>query len=336
MSLTVIVSLSLQAIFILAQDRLPAAFPKKVSSYFFKVVGAAVLLLTGLQISLISLLFAWGVWSVTIVLVVLAVMPPFAGLVENRLRTNGSDVFDPKRFPGHLLTNVVGALASSAFVWAALSTPHFDEFNKKFADDAAFNIALPLATAVAIAFVRSEQERRSGGLDLRTASDEVAEPAIVGYSLRHVHQLLNTVFLAVVVFSAGATMLYLFAQTISSAKAGRPLDVSWPVILSIVLTMLFFLGCGLPQSRGSRTVWMTFVTGTPAVLIMSLIWLALLQESTLRNATIGVVVGGAYVAYCVEFILSERGNGNKIELHYFSSVMVLFVLAMLLGAVYLS
>ena len=336
MSKALIVSLILQVIFIWVQDKLPAAFPKRISNYFFKAVAITAVLLTGFQVSVIGLLFEWGAWGVTIVLMVLAVPPPIAGLTENRLRANGNDVFDLKRLPGHLLTNVLGALASTAFVWAALSTPQFDEFNQAFGDEAAFNIALPLATAVAIAFVRSEQERQSGALDLRTASDEVAEPAIVGYSLRHVHQLLNTIFLAAVVFSAGATMLYLFAQTISSAKAGQPLDVSWPVVVSIVLTMLFFLACGLPQSRGSRTVWITFATGTPAVLMISLVWLALFQESALRNATIGLVVGGAYVAYCVECILAERGNGNKIELHYFSSVVVLFVITMLLGAIYLS
>lgn len=329
-------SLILQVIFIGVQDHLPAAFPKRISNYFFTAVAIAAVLLTGFSVSVIGILFAWGAIGVTIVLTGLAVMPPIAGLIENRVRPNGREVFDVKRFPGHLLTNVLGALAAAAFVWAALSTPRFDEFNKAFGDDAAFNIALPLATVVAIAFVRSEQERQSGGLDLRSASDEVAQPEIVGYSLRHVHQLLNTIYLAVVVFTAGATMLYLFAQAISSAKVGRPLDVSWAVVVSVVLTMLFFLACGLPQSRGSRTVWITFATGTPAVLIMALVWLALFQESALRNATIGLVVGGAYVAYCVEFILAERGDGNRIEFHYFSSVVILLVITMLLGAIYIS
>lgn len=336
MSPTLVVSLVLQAVFIWVQDVLPAAFPKRTSNFFFKAVGSATLLLTGLNISVIGLLFQWGPRGVTIALLALAAAPLIAGYAENRLRANGSMVFDLKRFHGHLLTNIIGAMAASAFVWAALSTPQFDQFSRGFSDEAALNIALPLATAVAIAFVRSEQERNCDGLDLRTASDEVAEPAIVGYSLRHIHQLLNTIFLATAVFASGATMLYLFAHSISSAKDGQPLDVSLPVVLSIILTVLFFLACGLPQSRHSRTVWMTFVTGTPAVLLVTLVWLALFQESVMRNATIVLVVGGGYVAYCIELILAERDNGNTIELHYFSSLIILFVLSMLLGAIYLS
>lgn len=337
MSPVIVASIVIQIALSYAQEKLPAACPKSTSAWFSRITVGIALVFTAAQISVIGVLFGWGIWGVTIALFVLAIVPPISGYIENKFRKNGPEVFAMDRFLSHLVTNLLGSLAVSAFVWAAISTPQFDTFVASFGDDAAFNIVLPLASAVALAFARSEQIKHSGGVDLDTAPADVAEQAITGYSLRHVHQLTNTIHLTVMVFVAGATMLYLFAQTMSSAKEGSPLEVSWQVVASVVLTLVFFLACGLPIIRkDSRAIWMTFATGTPAAMGIALVWLALFAEDTLRNAAIVLVLGGAYAAYSVEMILAERESKRKVEAHYFASVVVTFSLLMLLGAIYVS
>ena len=332
----VLVSVLFQVLFLIFQDRLPSARPKHLSSWLTKAIGVITLVLTAFEVSVIRHLFALGTEWIAVALVLTATLAPVAGLLESRFAENGKAVFNPKRFPGHLTTNLVGSLTTAAFVWAATSAPRFDQFSVTFSDDAAFNIALPMAAAVALAFARSEQGRHAGDVDLGAASDDVVEPAITGYSLRHVHQLLNTIHLTVMIFLTGATLLYLFAQAIQSAKAGSPLLVSWQVLLAVFLTLLFFLACGLPASRGSRTVWMTFVTGTPAAMGFALVWLGLYQGDSMRNIGIVLLVGGTYIAYCVEFILAEKSTSGGVEAHYFSSVAISFALVMLMGAVYIS
>lgn len=336
MSMVTIVSLGLQVTFAFVQDMLPQAVPKGISSLFFKIVAGLTLVLTAFKISVLDALLSFGPWGIALPLTLFGFAAPCAGLWEASRR--GEPVFARARFRAHALTNALGGAIAGVMVWAAATTAGFDDFNKSFGDEAAFNIALPLATTVAIAFARSEQERQAAGVvDLDgDEKDPSVERAVVGYSLRHIHQLLNTVFLASVVFVSGATMLYLFAQAISSAKQGSPLTLSVPVVVAVILVLGFFLACGLPNIRDSRTVWMTFVTGTPAAIAVALVWLGLFEKSAVRDVVITVTAGGAYVGYCVELVLAERAQGRSVQFHYFSSVIILLVLTMLLGAVYLA
>jgi len=240
------------------------------------------------------------------------------------------------RFPGHLLTNVLGALAAAGLVWVARSTDGFDSFTDTFANEAAFNVMLPLAVIVVFAFVRWQQVAVCVDLDDRVRKDEAWEERIVGFSLRHWHQFLNLLYLIAVTFTATTTILYLFVHAMERAKAGRPLDLSWQIVLAIVVALSFAFVCGLPWSREHRAVYLLFLTGAPAALGAALVWLAWLRADAFRNVfALSIVVVG-YVLYCVEVVLGNRSREEKLELSYFSAAAVALVLVMLVGVLYLS
>ena len=138
---------------------------------------------------------------------------------------DGEEVFAPDRFLGHLATNVVGALAAAAFVWVGRSTPGFSTFADDFKGDAAFNIVLPMSTLVIFAFVRWQQIDKCPDLDNLVEQKKDWKSCIRGFSLTHVHQLINTFYLIVVTFTGATMILYLFAYAMKMAKAGKPLEI---------------------------------------------------------------------------------------------------------------
>lgn len=280
---------------------------------------------------------------IAIGLVVFALVPPVAGLFESRYRANGQAVYSTgvvpgasNRFPGHLLTNVLGALAASGLVWVAHTTNGFDGYAAKSSNGAAFNVLLPLATIVALAFARWQQVDACPDIDKRAGEDTSWEDAITGFSLRHWHQLTNVVYLIAVIFTATTAILYLFAYAMEQAKAGQPLALSWQPIMAMIAVLSFFYACGGPWSRESRAVYLTFLTGTPAALGAALIWLSWFSAGAARTASALSIVGCGYVLYCIEAVLGSRSRGEKLELHYFSAVGIAIVLVVLLGTLYLS
>jgi hypothetical protein len=217
-------------------------------------------------------------------------------------------------------------------------TPGFDEFTVEFKNEAAFNIVLPMTTIVILAFVRWQQLTACEDLDeLVEGKDEKWVTEVKGFSLRHVHQLTNTIYLIVVTFMGAGMILYLFAYTLEQAKSDRPLALTWQFIVAIVALLAFLFACGLPSSRQHQAVYLTFLTGTPAALMVSVVWLALLQQSTARNVfALSIIVVG-YVVYCTEAVLgSRRDTGDKVQLHYFSAAAFAVALTMLAGALYFS
>lgn len=196
-------------------------------------------------------------------------------------------------------------------MWVAHSTSGFPDFIDRFSSEAAFNILLPLSTFLILAFVRYQQLEACPDIDERVDRRDVDwEERICGFSLRHVHQLLNVGYLIVVTFTGTTTLLSLFAFALIRAKAGQPLPVSWQMFLAIGISLAFLFACGSRWCRQYRSVYLTFLTGTPAALCAALVWLSLFQSSPLRNiGAISMVLIG-YIVYSVEVVLDERASGG--------------------------
>lgn len=71
--------------------------------------------------------------------------------------------------------------------------------------------------------------------------------------------------------------------------------------------------------------------------MVSLVWLALLQSSTLRNIFALAIIVVGYVLYCTMAVLgNKRDDQDKVQLHYFSAAAFAVALTMLAGALYFS
>lgn len=338
----VVVSVALQVGLGVLREFSPPVRPERIGKIVGILIGAIALICTAFGLALYpAALLTSPVWIAT-GFVLLALLSPLAGLVESRVRKNGQAVYStgivpgtPNRLPGHLITNVLGALAVAGLVWVAHSTNGFDAFIAKFADDSAFNIMLPLATAVVFAFARWQQVNACPTIDER-ATEANHEDLIAGFSLRHWHQLLNVLYLIVATFAATTAILCLLAFAMEQSKAGHPLTLSWQAVLGIVISLLFVYACGGPWARDNRAVYLTFLTGAPAALCGVLIWLSWFREGAARNIAALAVVGVGYPVYCVEAVLGSRNRGEKVHLHYFTATGIALILVILLSAMYAS
>lgn len=332
----VIVSVALQAALLtFFEFAMPRAQPQTFQRVVVYVGTIGALLFTSLNIPLYHLVLYVSPLVVFFALVLLAVVPPIAGLIEE---SRDPGVFTKDRFVSHLATNIFGAVATAAFIWVGHRTPGFDTFTVEFKSEAAFNIVLPMTTAVILAYVRWQQINAYPALDRSiTEGNSDWVDGIKGFSLRHIHQLTNAIYLIVVTFMGAGMILYLFAYTLEQAKAGQPLALTWQLVGAIVTLLAFLFACGLPGSRKHRAVYLTFLTGTPAAMLVSVVWLALLQESTARNLfALGIIVVG-YVLYCAQAVLGSRTkDDDTVQLHYFSAAAFAVSLTMLAGALYFS
>lgn len=340
MPLVVWVSVGMQlGLAAFSQFAMPKAQPAKIGEAFVFLSTAAAIICTTSGTSVSPAAWPISPLGVLAVLLVLAVLPPVLGLIESKVRKDGAEVFARDRFPGHLLSNVLGALAAAAFVWSGRATPGFDSFAVVFQNSAAFNVVLPMTTIVILAFVRWQQVAKCPELDeiVDSKHKEEWQNCIKGYSLKHWHQFTNTLYMIVVTFTGATMILYLFAYALVQAKAGDPLSFSWHIGVSMGVLLLFVCACGSPWSRENRAVYMTFLTGTPAVLVAALIWLALLENSTTRNVVAVSIIGIGYILYCAEAVLgSTRGSKEGVQLHYFSAAAFAVALTLLVGALYYS
>ena len=343
MTLVLIASLGIQMAFVFMGNFAPPAYPEWIQKTLSGVIAGVTLLCTFLKTSIYPVELRVNPWILAAGLVGLAATSPIAGLIEARLRRNGQAVYStgaqntPSRFAGHLITNILGALATSALLLVVHSTAGFDAFVAQFSSDAAFNVLLPLSSVVAFAFVRWQQVDACPDLDERARRrDPNREAGIDGFSLRHAHQFLNLLYLITVSFVAATTVVYLFSYAITEAKAGRPLTFSWQVLSILVLSLSFLYACGAPRVREQQAVYLTFLTGTPAALGAAAVWLALFRDSTSRDVAALTILTVGYVLYCAEVVLASRRHGEKLHLHYFSAAGVVLILVVLLGALYLS
>ena len=325
------ISILVQAVVAVVQDYVPSAYPKWIHKTLKNVIAVFSIVFTGLGIAVYP---AVRPWMVAAGLVVLAALSPLVGRLEAKYGPSGQAVYTKDRFRGHLLTNLLGAVVAYAFWSAARSSTGFEQFVTKDPRNAAFNVMLPFLCVVVFAFVRSQQLDVCPDLD-NVPGESKREAAIKGFSLAHVHQVLNVVHLIAVTFIASTSFLYLVAYGMRAAKDGHPLVVSCQIVFTMVATLSFLYACGGPWSRGNRAVYLTFLTGTPAALGGAAMWLSWFRDDPTRNTVAVLIVGAGYVLYCVEAVLTGRGPNEKVHLHYFAATGVALVLAILLGAMYL-
>ena len=252
MSPVKIASFILQLLLLFGQVYLPPVQPEGLKKVIMFVFGGIALFFTCIGIPLYPAGGPVGTLVFAVGLVVFALVPPIAGLLESKFRTNGQAIYSTgvlpgtaNRFPGHLLTNILGALASSACLWVAHSINGFDKFVARFPHDAAFNIMLPLSMITVFSFARWQQADACPDID-EVVKHSGWEVKITGFSLRHWHQLTNVLYLIAVAFTATTTFVYLVAYGMVQAKAGQPLEVSWQIILVILVSLSFLYACGSP------------------------------------------------------------------------------------------
>lgn len=262
---------------------------------------------------------AWNLsWFRTgYVLTVLGILPPIAGPIQAWL-VGDPQIFQSDRFVLHFISNLVAVVAATTLLGLIRSISGFGEFTDRFADKAALNCVLPMATLSAFAYVRWQQREE-----------------LTGYSLSHFHQLANFVFLTAVWFTAATTVLYLFAFAIRRAQRGEPLPFSWQIGVAMVFSVAFFYLCGLVEwSPPARAMYLTFLTGTPAALAAVLVWLSLLEAGPSRRRFAIVFASVGYALYAVEVIFASRGAGEGLNLYYFMPGVFALILALLAGTLY--
>src|SRR5665811_1238710 len=122
----VVVSVALQVGLGVLREFSPPVRPERIGKIVGILIGAIALICTAFGLALYpAALLTSPVWIAT-GFVLLALLSPLAGLVESRVRKNGQAVYStgivpgtPNRLPGHLITNVLGALAVAGLVWVA-------------------------------------------------------------------------------------------------------------------------------------------------------------------------------------------------------------------------
>jgi hypothetical protein len=336
--IVIVIALAMQA---------PLSFARPVYPIeTYKRIGYAVFALTACFTTANIPLYPGSPWMVGSILLGLAVAAPIVGCFESRRLPDGQAVYcttgKANRFPGHLLTNLLGAMAAFALWGVAHSVPGVaDTFAKSLPHvDIAFNVMVPVSAAAAFQFIRSQQvdafRKRDHQHNIDKAKSSVREKEIVGFSLRHRHQELNFFHLVFVTSVASTSGLLLVAHGLQATRVGLP-AVSWLVIAAILATLAFLFACGAPKSRDSRAVYLTFLTGTPAALGGAILWLSCFRASAVKDATMVAVAGIGYVLFCVEGVFADwaRDNGRGLPpLHYFVPMAVALVIAVLLGIAY--
>lgn len=364
------ISFVLQIMLLWLGYKMPKAQPEKIQTRLIFAASAVSLYCTWIGFSLGpgALPFSPIYFAVGLLLVALAA--PIIGILEQRHAPPGKPIFDQSRFWPHFISNFLGAIVVSAFILLARSTPGFDDFVHNFEGNAAFNIVLPMTVLVIFAFVRVQQLDHCSRLDRLVRQEGNWQECIRGYSLRHIHQFLNTLYLIFATFAAATMILYLFGYSVRRAKVSSPLPFTWQLGAAMIVLILFLLSCALAQlkvlllrvtktspylaklsakvkemveadkdreSSGMRAVYLTFLTGTPATLVVMLIWFALLQESVRRNIAATLIIGGGYLLYTAVVVSEVSGDdGGKVRLHYFSAAAFATVLVVLAGALYYS
>lgn len=310
------VSLLMEIVLLFILQIAPQPQPEKYAAYLAGIFGILPLVATFFQKSLYPA--AWNLsWIKTgIALAFLGILPPIAGRVEAWFGRD-PQIYQSDRFALHLITNLASVLAATAILGLIRSISGFTD---SIADIAALNCVLPMATLSAFAYVRWQQRE-----------------VLTGYSLSHLHQLANFVFLTAVWFTAATTVLYLFAFAITQAQRGEPLPYSSRIGVAMVSSVGFFYLCGLVEwSPPVRAMNLTFLTGTPAALAAVLVFVSLLKPSTARRRFAIAFASLGYILYTVEVIFASRGAGEGLSPYYFMPGVFALLLALLAGTFYLS
>ncbi len=318
---------------------MPKAQPSKYQEPVVFLSVALSITATQLDVPFYQYLRAANIWIVLGVILAFAVAPPIVGKWEAK-KHGDPEIYEASRFKDHLVNNLAGGAVAAAFIFVARWTTDFDTYTQAFKNEAAFNIVLPLTVVTIFAFVRWQQDKECPNLDRWIDEKNPQwEADIKGYSLRYYNQMLNVAFLIIITFVGASTILYMFAFTLDKARNHDPLQLSWPLAIAMVGILAFLLYfCGRPSMKVHEAVYLNFLTGAPAALMVIVVWIALLQESTVRNYFALAIIVLGYASYSLLVILGNRENtpGNKAPLHYFSSMAFAVALTLLAGALYIS
>lgn len=264
---------------------------------------------------------AWNLSSrkTGLALLFLGILPPIVGPIEAWL-WGDPQIFQFDRFPLHFITNVVSVVGATGLLILIRSIDYVREFNLSVDDKTALNCVLPMAVLSAFAYVRWQQGEVPTGSPL------------TGYSLSHMHQTANFVFLTVIWFTAATTVLYLFAVAIRGRQRqpNDALPYSGRIGGAMVLSVAFFYVCGYAEwSQPHRAMNLTFLTGAPAALAAALVFLSLLQPSPARFWFAIAFASVGYSLYTVEVIFASRGVGPGLSPYYLMPGLFAVVLGLL-------
>jgi hypothetical protein len=234
---------------------------------------------------------------------------PISGLIEARLHNNPK-IFERSRFFWHLVTNLAGAAVAILFLYAAHTQKLWLAAQPiKLSEQAALNIALPIAVVITLAFVYSQQVDEYPGMKLDVAHrDPQWESEIVGVSLRHVHQLWNVLHLILVGFIGATGILIAACATIVQSVKGSPPGLSVQLALGFAAITVMLSLFGFPAMRKHSAVFWTFSLGMPLCTAVIGVWLSLMRDNLFRDIYLGAFLGFSVLTYAV---LMTRDGGSR-------------------------
>lgn len=273
-------------------------------------------------------------WSLAACFIAIALTSPMLGLLENRIRAP-KVAYNPDSLPIHILTNLLGALLATATVGLARRFPGTSADALRFSNDESFAVFLPLSMLVVLYFAYAQQDTSTTSAT-HAATTAAADQKKYENSLLRWHQFANVLHLIIMTFVATTSFLYVLTVSMLHSRAGQPLPFTIESALTLTLAICFVLACGLPRARNSRSVYLTFLTGTPAILCVCILWISFFQDSLSRNVFAFSVTTLAYATYVTLVVLDLRARGEQPRAHYFTALSFAILLALLIVGIYFS
>lgn len=323
------------AVFMIIGYKMPKPKPEGISDFILIGLGLVAYWFTFAHVGAYPAAIAVHTVTLGVIFVVVAVASPLLGLLENRL-TSPRVAYSPQRTAGHVTTNVLGAALAAASVALCRRFPGSDSDGARFTNDEILNVFLALSTIVVLFFVHFQQTASQTTRHNKAEVSDAPHQSFYENSLSRWHQSVNVLFLITMTFVAITSFVYVLAVSMLASRNGEPLEFTWEAALVISSAILFVLACGLPQSRANASVFLTFLTGTPAILIASVLWVGFFQDSFVRNLFALVSTTTAYTCYVALVIWDLRDRGEKTEPHFFAALTFALLLAALLAALYFS
>lgn len=325
---------SLVLLFISQSKWAPNPEPAGLSKWIVAGITAMTLVLTFTHVAAYPAAIPLPLWGIGTCFIIVALTPPMLGLLENHIRAP-KVAYSPDRLRNHVLNNLLGACLATATVGLARRFPGTSADALRFSNDEVFNVFLPLCTMVVLYFAYAQQ-------DSSTTPPPAAAPTLNANtakyenSLLRWHQFANVFHLIAMTFVATSSFLYVLAVSMLHSRAGQPLPFTWEPALTLTLAISFVLACGLPGARNNRSVYLTFVTGTPAILCVSILWIGFFQDSLTRNVFAFAITTLAYAAYVALVVLDLRARGEQPKAHFFTALSFAVLLALLMVGIYFS
>lgn len=291
--------------------------PERASKVIMNLATVGVVLAAPLGLKLTPAAWSLSPMVISLILLLMASLPPLVGLAEGRMSRRGAKVYESSRFVPHLLSNLVGAVAVIALVLAVQRVVSGAGLAPQDGDQLTIDVTLPLAVLIILAFAVAEQDR------VRVDPDRDGD--ISGYSLTHLHVLLNSLWLVITVFAGTSSVILLFEAQIARWDAGHPLSIPWVTLVAVLAGMAFVLTCGLDRRHDSAT-YVTFATGAPGVLALAV---AFLMRSESSGAPFYLLALTIVIGLVLSVVLAARmERGYRWWVHVATSVFLMTVAAL--------